>query len=166
MSKWQDQWLSSKSSVGKPEVKTGGIKPSASAPSGLPGANTSQKSLFDDGDDDLFAPPKESRYIRILLIIQTVFSQTLLYHDVLVTLLRRSYPFSCFFVYHTVRRSLKKFLSCLKTRMMILTDLSLATNLLPTQAQEWLLLMWAHKYLTVLHCILPPARDHSWCVPL
>lgn len=156
MSKWQDQWLSSKSSVGKPEVKTEGIKPSASAPSGLPSAKTSHKSLFDD--DELFAPPKESRYFRILLLLQTVFSN--------IALPRRSYPFSCFIIYHTVRRSLKKFLSCLKTRMMILTDLSLAPNLLPTQARQWLLLMWAHKFLTVLHCILPPARDHSWCVLL
>ncbi|XP_023119652.2 WASH complex subunit 2 isoform X1 [Amphiprion ocellaris] len=58
----EDQWLSSKSSATKPETKTGGMKPSASAPSSLPSAKTSQKSsLFDDNDDDdLFAPTKES----------------------------------------------------------------------------------------------------------
>ncbi|XP_034537772.1 WASH complex subunit 2 isoform X2 [Notolabrus celidotus] len=57
----EDQWISSKSSPEKPEVKTGGMKPSASAPSSLPSAKTSHKSsLFDDDDDDLFAPTKES----------------------------------------------------------------------------------------------------------
>lgn len=57
----EDQWMSSKSSSGKSEVKTGGMKPSASAPSSLPSAKTSHKSsLFDDDDDDLFAPTKES----------------------------------------------------------------------------------------------------------
>lgn len=54
--------MSSKASTGKPEVKTGGMKPSASAPSSLPSAKTSSRSLFDD--DDLFAPTKESRYSR------------------------------------------------------------------------------------------------------
>lgn len=60
--------MSSKSSAGKPEVKPGAMKSSASAPSSLPSANTSHKSLFDDDaiiaddDDDLFAPAKESRY--------------------------------------------------------------------------------------------------------
>ncbi|XP_045926853.1 WASH complex subunit 2 isoform X1 [Micropterus dolomieu] len=59
----EDQWMSSKSSAVKPEVRTGGMKSSASAPSSLPSAKTSQKSsLFDadDDDDDLFAPTKES----------------------------------------------------------------------------------------------------------
>lgn len=56
----EEQWQSSKSSAGKPEVKTGGMKPSASAPSGLPSAKTSHRSLFDDADDDLFAPQKET----------------------------------------------------------------------------------------------------------
>ncbi|GAA6223367.1 WASH complex subunit FAM21-like [Lates japonicus] len=58
----EDQWISSKSSATKPETKTVGMKPSASAPSSLPSAKTSQKSsLFDDeDDDDLFAPTKES----------------------------------------------------------------------------------------------------------
>ncbi|KAM7408716.1 hypothetical protein PAMA_002439 [Pampus argenteus] len=56
----QDQWISSISSVEKQETKTAKMKPSASAPSSLPSAKTSQKiSLFDD-DDDLFAPTKES----------------------------------------------------------------------------------------------------------
>lgn len=58
----EDQWLGSKSSASKPETTTGGMKPSASAPSSLPSAKTSQKSsLFDnDDDDDLFAPSKVS----------------------------------------------------------------------------------------------------------
>ncbi|XP_040906025.1 WASH complex subunit 2 [Toxotes jaculatrix] len=58
----EDQWISSKSNATKPETKTGGMKPSASAPSSLPSAKISQKSsLFDnEDDDDLFAPTKES----------------------------------------------------------------------------------------------------------
>ncbi|XP_019952665.2 WASH complex subunit 2 isoform X1 [Paralichthys olivaceus] len=58
----EDQWISSKSNATKPESNTVGIKPSASAPSSLPSAKTSQKSsLFDnDEEDDLFAPTKES----------------------------------------------------------------------------------------------------------
>ncbi|XP_074501953.1 WASH complex subunit 2 isoform X3 [Sebastes fasciatus] len=58
----EDQWVTSKSSAGKPEVKTGGMKASASAPSSLPSAKMSHKSsLFDnDDDDDLFAPTTES----------------------------------------------------------------------------------------------------------
>ncbi|KAL7383544.1 hypothetical protein ABVT39_013014 [Epinephelus coioides] len=60
----EDQWLSSNSNAGKPEVKTPGMKPSASAPSSLPSAKISNKSsLFDndDGDDDdLFAPTTTS----------------------------------------------------------------------------------------------------------
>ncbi|XP_074531691.1 WASH complex subunit 2A isoform X2 [Halichoeres trimaculatus] len=56
----EDQWITSKSSPEKPEVKAGGMKPSASAPSSLPSAKLSHKSsLFDDDDDDLFAPTKE-----------------------------------------------------------------------------------------------------------
>ncbi|XP_041803233.1 WASH complex subunit 2 isoform X3 [Chelmon rostratus] len=57
----EDQWMSSKNSTGKTEVNTGGMKPSLSAPSSLPSAKTSLKSsLFDDEDNDLFAPTKES----------------------------------------------------------------------------------------------------------
>ncbi|XP_026210937.1 WASH complex subunit 2 isoform X3 [Anabas testudineus] len=57
----EDQWLSPQTSATKPETKTGGMKASASAPSSLPSAKTSQKSsLFNDDDDDLFAPTKES----------------------------------------------------------------------------------------------------------
>ncbi|XP_062256903.1 WASH complex subunit 2 isoform X2 [Platichthys flesus] len=58
----EDQWISSKSNATKPESNTAGLKPSASAPSSLPGAKTSHKgSLFDhDEVDDLFAPTKES----------------------------------------------------------------------------------------------------------
>ncbi|XP_069548739.1 WASH complex subunit 2 isoform X2 [Brachyistius frenatus] len=56
----EDQWLNSKNSATKSETKTGGMKSSASAPSSLPSAKTSQKSsLFDNNeDDDLFAPTK------------------------------------------------------------------------------------------------------------
>ncbi|XP_047459603.1 WASH complex subunit 2 isoform X2 [Mugil cephalus] len=58
----EDQWISSKTSATKPETKTGGMKPSTSAPSSLPSARASQKSsLFDeDEEDDLFAPTKPS----------------------------------------------------------------------------------------------------------
>ncbi|XP_068424088.1 WASH complex subunit 2 isoform X2 [Clinocottus analis] len=58
----EDQWVSSISGAGKTEVKTGGMKPSASAPSGLTSAKMSHKSsLFDnDDEDDLFAPTTES----------------------------------------------------------------------------------------------------------
>ncbi|XP_061914181.1 WASH complex subunit 2 isoform X1 [Entelurus aequoreus] len=57
----EDQWISPKVSVTKQENKTGGMKPSASAPSSLPSVTTLQKSsLFDEDDDDLFAPAKES----------------------------------------------------------------------------------------------------------
>ncbi|XP_056291798.1 WASH complex subunit 2 isoform X2 [Pseudoliparis swirei] len=65
----EDQWVSSVGSAGKPEVKTGGMKPSASAPSSLtsgPSSFTSAKmshksSLFDNYDeDDLFAPTTQS----------------------------------------------------------------------------------------------------------
>ncbi|KAF7650000.1 hypothetical protein LDENG_00132330 [Lucifuga dentata] len=59
----EDQWLSSKTTAGKPETKTGGMKASASAPSALPSATSPRKSsLFDkeDDDDDLFAPTKVS----------------------------------------------------------------------------------------------------------
>lgn len=59
--------MTSKSSAGKPEVKTGGMKASASAPSSLPSAKMSHKSsLFDnDDDDDLFAPTTESRCVHV-----------------------------------------------------------------------------------------------------
>ncbi|XP_031161258.1 WASH complex subunit 2 isoform X1 [Sander lucioperca] len=59
----EDQWLGSKSSAGRSEVKTGGMKSSASAPSSLPSAKPSHKSsLFDNDDDvdDLFAPTTQS----------------------------------------------------------------------------------------------------------
>lgn len=58
-----DQWLSSQPSPTKmPEMKSGGMKASTSAPSRLPSAKTPQKdSLFDDDDDDLFAATKEQR---------------------------------------------------------------------------------------------------------
>ncbi|XP_068578357.1 WASH complex subunit 2 isoform X2 [Cebidichthys violaceus] len=57
----EDQWVSSISSAGKPEVKSGGMKPSTSAPSSLTSAKMSHKSsLFDNDDDDLFAPTTES----------------------------------------------------------------------------------------------------------
>ncbi|XP_042357922.1 WASH complex subunit 2 isoform X2 [Plectropomus leopardus] len=60
----EDQWMTPNSGAGKPEIKTGGMKPSASAPSSLPSAKMSHKSsLFDnedDDDDDLFAPTTTS----------------------------------------------------------------------------------------------------------
>lgn len=59
--------MGSKSSTTKPESKTGGMKTSTSAPSSLPSTKTSGKSsLFDDEeDDDLFALPKESKYLQL-----------------------------------------------------------------------------------------------------
>lgn len=59
--------MNSQPSTVKPEVKSGGMKTSISAPSRLPSAKAPQKnSLFnndkDDDDDDLFAATKESRY--------------------------------------------------------------------------------------------------------
>ncbi|KAM6915944.1 WASH complex subunit 2A [Xenentodon cancila] len=54
----EDEWVSSKGSTAS---KTGGMKTSASAPSNLPNAKTSQKSsLFDEEEDDLFVSTKES----------------------------------------------------------------------------------------------------------
>ncbi|KAM9847428.1 WASH complex subunit 2A [Aulostomus maculatus] len=54
----EDQWISS---AAKQETKTSGMKPSISAPSSLPSVRTPQKnSLFDEDDDDLFVPAKES----------------------------------------------------------------------------------------------------------
>ncbi|KAK3573835.1 hypothetical protein QTP86_032902 [Hemibagrus guttatus] len=63
----EDQWMSSQPSPAKPDVKSGGMKSSTSAPSRLPSAKAPQKdSLFDDNDDDdddddddLFAATKE-----------------------------------------------------------------------------------------------------------
>lgn len=59
--------MASKSSITKPDSKTGGMKTSTSAPSRLPSTKTSLKSsLFDDeDDDDLFALPKESKYLQL-----------------------------------------------------------------------------------------------------
>ncbi|XP_061545480.1 WASH complex subunit 2A isoform X2 [Phycodurus eques] len=57
----EGQWISPKATVAKQENKTGGMKPSASAPSSLPGVTTLHKSsLFDEDEDDLFGPAKES----------------------------------------------------------------------------------------------------------
>ncbi|KAB5581811.1 hypothetical protein PHYPO_G00179930 [Pangasianodon hypophthalmus] len=57
----EDQWMSSQPSPAKPDVKSGGMKASTSAPSRLPSGKAAQKdSLFDDNDDDdLFAATKE-----------------------------------------------------------------------------------------------------------
>lgn len=67
--------MTSKSSAGKPEVKSGGMKPSASAPSSLPSAKPSHSSLFvdadDEDDDDLFAPKKEPRYSALNCVFRT-----------------------------------------------------------------------------------------------
>lgn len=61
--------MTSKQSPGKAEVKSGGMKPSTSAPSSLPIAKPSHSSLFVDADeeddDDLFAPKQEPRYFRL-----------------------------------------------------------------------------------------------------
>lgn len=58
----EDQWMSSKPSKERPEVKPSGMKPSVSAPSRLPGVKTTHKDgLFDDKDDeDLFAATNQS----------------------------------------------------------------------------------------------------------
>ncbi|XP_030626905.1 WASH complex subunit 2 isoform X2 [Chanos chanos] len=58
----EDQWMSSKPSPVKTEVKNSGMKASTSAPSSLPNVKAPPKdSLFNDGDeDDLFAATKES----------------------------------------------------------------------------------------------------------
>ncbi|XP_062319292.1 WASH complex subunit 2 isoform X2 [Osmerus eperlanus] len=57
----EDQWMRDKTIVGAPEAKLGGMKPSVSAPSSLPGVKGSQKSsLFDDDKDDLFGAVKET----------------------------------------------------------------------------------------------------------
>ncbi|XP_061693840.1 WASH complex subunit 2 isoform X2 [Syngnathoides biaculeatus] len=57
----EDQWISPKATVSKQENKTAGIKSSTSAPSSLPSVAALQKSsLFDEDEDDLFAPAKES----------------------------------------------------------------------------------------------------------
>lgn len=59
--------MTSTSSSGKPEVNSGGMKPSVSAPSSLPSAKSSHSSLFVDADDeddgDLFTSKQESRYL-------------------------------------------------------------------------------------------------------
>uniref|UniRef100_H3CTE0 FAM21/CAPZIP domain-containing protein n=1 Tax=Tetraodon nigroviridis TaxID=99883 RepID=H3CTE0_TETNG len=75
--KRQDQWMTSRSSAGKPEVKSGGMKPSASAPSSLPSAKSSHSSLFvdadDEDDDDLFAPkqePSQAKPQRVSLLFE------------------------------------------------------------------------------------------------
>ncbi|KAJ8248588.1 hypothetical protein GJAV_G00243600 [Gymnothorax javanicus] len=59
----EDQWLSGKASETKPEVKSGGMRGSNSAPSSLPSATAPPKqSLFDEDEDDhdLFAATKET----------------------------------------------------------------------------------------------------------
>lgn len=54
--------MRSQPSPAKPEVKSGGMKASTSAPSRLPSAKAPQKDgLFNDDDDDLFAATKEPR---------------------------------------------------------------------------------------------------------
>ncbi|XP_063731284.1 WASH complex subunit 2C isoform X2 [Eleginops maclovinus] len=71
----EDQWESSKSSVGKSGVKTGGMKSSVSAPSSFPSAKIPQKgSVFDDDDDgDLFTPTTDSsqkKFQRVALLFE------------------------------------------------------------------------------------------------
>lgn len=57
--------MSSQPSPAKPDLKSGGMKASTSAPSRLPSAKAPEKdSMFDDDDDDnddLFAATKELR---------------------------------------------------------------------------------------------------------
>ncbi|XP_061083806.1 WASH complex subunit 2 isoform X2 [Conger conger] len=57
----EDQWMSSKPSEAKPDVKTGGMRGSNSAPSSLPSARAAQKdSPFDEEDHNLFTATKET----------------------------------------------------------------------------------------------------------
>lgn len=57
--------MGSKPSTVKPEAKSGGMKPSNSAPSRLPSAKAPQKdSLFNDNDSDPFVVTKETRFVK------------------------------------------------------------------------------------------------------
>ncbi|XP_066534742.1 WASH complex subunit 2 isoform X2 [Hoplias malabaricus] len=58
----EDQWISHKPSTVKPEIKSGGMKASISAPSRLPSAKTAQKDSLFDEDDDLLAATKETSH--------------------------------------------------------------------------------------------------------
>ncbi|XP_028325021.1 WASH complex subunit 2 isoform X3 [Gouania willdenowi] len=59
----EDQWISSKSSSTKTETSAGGMKSSVSAPTNLLSTKVTPKSnLFDDKDDDLFAPSNASSH--------------------------------------------------------------------------------------------------------
>ncbi|XP_033956547.1 WASH complex subunit 2A isoform X2 [Pseudochaenichthys georgianus] len=69
-----DEWESPKSSAGKSEVKTGGMKPSVSAPSSFLSVIIPQKgSVFDGDDDDLFTPTTDSsqkKFQRVALLFE------------------------------------------------------------------------------------------------
>ncbi|KAJ8361516.1 hypothetical protein SKAU_G00180410 [Synaphobranchus kaupii] len=57
----EDQWMSSKPSEVKTDVKTGGMRGSNSAPCSLPSARAAQTdSLFEEGDKGLFTATKET----------------------------------------------------------------------------------------------------------
>lgn len=124
------------------------MKSSASAPSSLPSAKPAQKStLFDDDEDDLFAPTKESRYLQTfsssMQNISTHCRMTLiLVYCNKVKLLQRSltgflkYPLVLpLFI---VRQSRRGLLSCSKMRVMMMKIKvpSLASNMLLTQTQQ------------------------------
>lgn len=88
--------MTSKRSAGKPEVKSGGMKPSASAPSSLPSAKPSHSSLFvdayDEDDDDLFAPKQEPRYSSLSCVFRTNSAEVFLLKAFVHSLLFRQLP--------------------------------------------------------------------------
>lgn len=90
--------MTSKSSAGKPEVKSGGMKPSTSAPSSLPSAKPSHSSLFvdadDEDDDDLFAPKQEPRYSALSCVFRNSSAEIFLLKAFVHSLLFSQLPSS------------------------------------------------------------------------
>lgn len=90
--------MTSKSSAGKPEVKSGGMKPSTSAPSSLPSAKPSHSSLFvdadDEDDDDLFAPKQEPRYSALSCVFRNSSAEIFFLKAFLHSLLFSQLPLS------------------------------------------------------------------------
>lgn len=88
--------MTSKPSPGKPEVKPGGMKPSASAPSSLPSAKPSHSSLFvdanDEDGDDLFAAKQEPRYSAPGCVFRTDSAEMFLLKAFVRSLLFRQLP--------------------------------------------------------------------------